>query len=1442
MSLIQDDILPLQDLHFNEKYALYHLQYNHYHYFVEDTLLKELKENPNIFYESESGDTLYKYRFEFEDISIKPPTIPNSDEYMFPEHARQKNLTYSSKLIATVKQIQDEINMNTGEIKSRIIGDIENEIPIAGIPIMVRSNYCTTNIRKDIKNTECDYDPGCYFIVKGNEKVVLGMERMIDNKVLCFVKKDATFENKIQYYTTINSKKRDYTEMIQTLNVKMKKDKSIIVETPHFNDVPLFVMLRALGMNTDQDIVDHITTDPLDSAMKNILRISLNQVFQDQLKPESEDNLKIKDQDNAIKFLTTKMKKYNKKYTDTDDEKREIQKLIFVRKILHNDVLPHQGTSLIEKAYFICLMTQKLLNTYLQRRPIDDRDSYVNKRVDMPGTLLGQLFRQLYKKMLVDIKKFFDKKYSGDDVNPINVINQIKPSTIEQGMINGLATGTWGLNKTRKGVSQALQRYSYLQTISYFRRIVTPSIDSTTQKVTSIRHVKGNQAFYLDSVETPEGGKVGLQKHLSLMTTITMPMASQEIIVNELLESKLININSIHPYELNNYVKVYVNGVWKGLIEDGIELALFLRDKRENNFIDRHVSIIYNIKNNELIIYTDGGRFIRPLLKVQYNKLLLSKQMIQEIDLTGDIPNKINRWNEFLMKYPHVIEYIDIEESETIMISMYLKELDKNRRKMNKIIKKPNSVGDPINRYNDTLYVNYSHSEFHPSMMLGSMSSCIPFANHNQAPRNIYNFSHAKQGKGLFATNERHRIDISYRLANPERPLVNTRCMRYVKAIDMPNGENIVVAIACYTGYNQEDSVVINQSAIDRGLFRSYVMKKYLDEIKKNPSTSQDDKFMKPDPNRVSGMKKVNYDKLNSKGDVDVDNYIESGDVIIGKVSPIQPGADSTKIYKDTSTIYKGVSGHVDKVYTGIYNNDGYEMYAMQVRSERIPRVGDKVACYSKDHEILTDKGWLSFDNLTYDHKVATLVDGETLEYNKPTEIMSYDYKGKMYHIKSNQIDLTVTPNHRMYVGNSHRSNFQILNAEDIYGKTKSYKKNVVYGLRNNDCEFILPGCDDLSNLNLDMNAWLEFFGIWIAEGCTIRDWGITFATHKQRVKDKLEEVCAMLGFEIRKHKDKTDDNIKNAWCFNDKRLVSYFKLLSVGAVNKSLPEWCFKLNMEQTRLLINGMMLGDGHTMKNGTRRYDTSSTKLANDFQRLCLHAGWSCNIMIKYKAGHESYCAPRDEIFKSTTDAYRMTIITSQNTPIVNKNIKSGDQHDSWIDYDNKVYCCTAPSGIIYVRNSESKIVSWSGNSRHGQKGTCGITLTTADMPFSESNIVPDLIINPNCIPSRMTIAQLLECVLGKSSALKGQLSDATPFNNNNIQEAMDVLKEYGFEEHGFEDLYCGMTGKKIKSQIFIGPTYYMRVKHLVEDKIHSRSKGPRLILTRQPPEGKSPEEAQ
>jgi len=1087
MEINQDDILPLQDLYFNEKYALYQMQYNHFNQCLEETIPRILKENPNKFYESIVGNKIYSYRFLFDDISIKPPVIPGKDEYMFPEDARKNNYTYSARIEASIKQIQEITDINTDEKTIRIIGEVEKEHPIASIPIMVKSSYCNINLRKDVKNTECEYDPGCYFIVKGNEKVIIGMERMCDNKMLVFSKKDNNFTSGLQTYATVNSKRRDYTEMVQTLNVKMKKDGSIFIETPHFNDIPLVVMLRALGIISDKDIVDYITNDANDIQMSNILRKSLSDNMMPGVK-ESGVELQIKEQEHGITALLSKIKRF-KKLTDSNEETKEIQKRMFIYKTLKEDVLPHLGDNLMNKAIYICQMVRSMLNVYLNRVKPDDRDSYVNKRIDMPGTLIAQLFRQFYKKMLNDIYKYFEKKYNGDDDNPISVINQIKPSTIEIGLINGLSTGVWGIQKARKGVSQALQRYSFLQTISYFRRIVTPSVDSSTQKVVSIRHARSNQYGFLDTVETPEGGKIGLQKHLSLLADVTLYSKSQEAIIEDLLENKIIDIKDIHPYEFNKNIKIFLNGNWLGFTDKPAEVVNFLRDKRAKNYINHHTSIIYNIYNKEIKVYSDGGRMIRPLLNVTDNKLNLTSDMIKEINLTGTIKNKISRWSQFLLKYPNIIEYVDVEESEYLMIAMKIKDLYIHNKRMNQIIKNPNPSGDKINRYNDSVYIKYTHCEFHPCMMLGTSSACIPFADHNQAPRNIYNFSQSKQGKGIYVTNERFRMDITYRLANPSYPLVQTRPMRYLKTLDMSNGENVIVAIACYSGYNQEDSLIFNQSGLDRGLFRSYVYKKYTDEIKKNPSTSQDDKFAKPDPSKVSGIRKANYEKLNNLGYVPQETKIENGDVIIGKISPIDPGTDNqAKIYKDNSQVYKAnVDAHIEKVYTGIYNNDGYEMYAVQVRSERIPNIGDKFA---------------------------------------------------------------------------------------------------------------------------------------------------------------------------------------------------------------------------------------------------------------------------------------------------------------------------------------------------------------SRHGQKGTCGIVLPAADMPFTKDGIQPDLIMNPNAVPSRMTVGQLLECVLGKVSALRGHFSEATPFNDYDIKEASDILKSYGFNEHGFEDLYCGMTGKKIRSQIFIGPTYYMRLKHLVQDKIHGRARGPRQVLTRQPPEGERP----
>lgn len=686
-----------------------------------------------------------------------------------------------------------------------------------------------------------------------------------------------------------------------------------------------------------------------------------------------------------------------------------------------------------------------------------------------------------------------------------------------------------------------------------------------------------------------------------------------------------------------------------------------------------------------------------------------------------------------------------------------------------------------------------------------------------------------RQAMGIYSSNYRDRLDISYILYHTQKPLVNTKIAKYVHTDILPCGENAVVMIGCYTGYNQDDSIVFNQTSIDRGLFRSTSLKKWSSKIEKNQSTSQDDIFMKPDISKLTGTRHAVYDKLNDKGYVPEETVVENGDVIIGKVTPIQPAPGSNKCFKDSSEIYKSQeTAIIDKVFTGIHDSEGYEMIKIRTRSERIPKTGDKFCCFDSQHDILTVDGWKKINEITTNDKVACLLNGNTLQYKNPTQIQSYDYNGQMYKIKSNQIDLVVTPNHRMYIGNRTGSNYKIMKAEDIYGKRLTYKKNVENYIPSNPInQFTINGIDDLPNLVLDIEPWLTFFGIWIAEGCTLRDWGVSFATHKQRVKVALEQVCLQMNFNIRKHKDKLNDDERNAWCINDKRLVAYIKPFSLGAVNKSLPNWVWNLNIEQCQTLIKGMLLGDGHTMKNGTCRYDTSSTQLADDFQRLCLHAGWSCNKIVKYEAGHESITS-YGEVIKSTKDAYRLTIITKQNNPLVNKNIKSDgtNRHDSWITFDsddlkdsikNKVYCCTVPDdGVIYVRRNG--YVVWCGNSRHGQKGTIGLTLHQSDMPFTKEGISPDLIINPNAIPSRMTIAQLIECLIGKVAAIKGLEADGTSFNQIDIETIKDELEKLGYERNCNEYCYNGMTGQRLKIPMFIGPTYYQRLKHLTSDKIH------------------------
>lgn len=723
----------------------------------------------------------------------------------------------------------------------------------------------------------------------------------------------------------------------------------------------------------------------------------------------------------------------------------------------------------------------------------------------------------------------------------------------------------------------------------------------------------------------------------------------------------------------------------------------------------------------------------------------------------------------------------------------------------------------------------------------------------------VHNSSMGKQSMGLYCSNFNKRFDtLAHVLHSPQRPLVSTKAMKYIKFNELPAGINVIVAIASYGGYNQEDSIIVNQSAIDRGLFRSSFFRTYVDQEKEIVRVGGlMEQFEMPSKNETKGIQHGNYGKLGSDGIVEPGSRLVENDVIIGKTTPIAASRQELNTLKkfkkrDVSTSMRpNEIGVVESVMLTT-NSDGNKYTKIKTRSVRVPEIGDKLACYSPDHDVLTDKGWVSVTELTTEHRVASLVNGDTLEYVYPTEVMSYDYNGKMYNLESNQVSLCVTPNHRLWTGDRNKK-YKINRADEIYGKNRKYQKNCdkfvpLEYVSKHGREVITETTFDIYNefnemeFSIPLDSWLSLFGIWLAEGCVYfnEEKGscyVNIATNKERVRNKLDGLnlgpdlyfgYKFIGNPNRGEVDNTVYRITN------KKLAKYFVSMEQGkAESKYLPEWVWSLNQEQCRTLFNGMMLGDGHTVDT-TERYDTSSVQLADDVQRLALHMGYSANIALKYEAGYQATIKKEGrngEVITSNFDAWRLGIVKSQNNPVVNKT----DQQDSWIDYNNKVYCCTVPSGIIYVRKNGKPV--WCGNSLHGQKGTIGMTYRQEDMPFTKDGVVPDIIINPHAIPSRMTIGHLIEAVLSKLCALEGRIGDATPFNGVTAEEIGAGLEKHGFSGDGTEVLYNGETGEPLPAKIFICPTYYQRLKHMVFDKIHARNSGPVTKLTRQPLEGRS-----
>ena len=1021
-------------------------------------------------FDPKSGKYALEIDITFENFQIYRPQIHENNgaiKLMFPQEARLRNFTYAAAM-TTDMNIKYTIRSGENLGLTRSINKVLPNIHIGKLPIMLKSNICVLNQYKHIEHTqtgECKYDAGGYFIINGSEKTVLGQERAAENRVYCFnVSKNNTKYTWMAEIKSVPDFKCISPKQINMMIVSKNNGfgHPIHIQIPRLKQpVPLFIVFRALGVISDKEICEKI-----------LLSLD-NRVLLEGLHASVIEANKYITKDDCIKYLMS-----NAMYTplNMDKETGAKKKYEFTLDILHNDLFPHCH-NLSQKIYFLGYMANKLLQVNAELISGDDRDSYLNKRIDLTGTSLNNLFRNYFNKLVKDMEKqiireintgsWRSKENYEEIINLTNIYKIIKNNTIENGFKRALATGDFGIKHStsnKVGVAQVLNRLTYISSLSHLRRISTP-IDKSG-KLIPPRKLHNTSWGFICPVETPEGQSIGVVKNLSNMCHVTIH--SNSLSLYEYVNPHIINISDLQTNNLHDKVKVFINGAWVGITNDANGLYTLLKEMKYKGIINIYTSIVFDYKMQEIRICNDSGRVTRPVMRVKNNQLLLTKQIIAKLQ-----KNEL-MWDDLFTscKIPEsILEYIDPEEQSFCMIAT-----------------EPKEIYEKNNDGTGRIY-HFTHCEIHPSVIFGVVASCIPFPDHNQSPRNTYQSAQQKQAMGIYATNYHSRLDkTAYVMTYPTRPLVDTRLMNMIKINEIPSGCNITVAIMTHTGYNQEDSVLINKGSIDRGLFQITIYHTEKDEDKQKINGDEEIRC-KPDKTKTKGMKMANYDKLTNKGIIPENSLIEDKDIIISKVTPIKENRnDPTKVIKfeDQSIRYKTVEEtYVDKNYID-RNGDGYSFAKVRLRALRKPVIGDK----------------------------------------------------------------------------------------------------------------------------------------------------------------------------------------------------------------------------------------------------------------------------------------------------------------------------------------FC-----------------------SRHGQKGTVGNIIPEADMPFTRDGSRPDIIINPHAIPSRMTIGQLKETLLGKVLVQLGLFGDGTSFGDLNVESISKQLLEMGYEAHGNELLHSGLTGQQIECSVFMGPVFYQRLKHMVNDKSHSRAIGPMVNLTRQPAEGRS-----
>ncbi|KAL2436963.1 DNA-directed RNA polymerase III subunit RPC2 [Exophiala dermatitidis] len=865
-----------------------------FNHFVEVELKKIIDAEPVI-----TSDIDPDFYIKYENIYVGKPR--RYDEHMgdlrdskdestvTPNECRLRDMTYAAPILVDIRYTKSKVAYR------------RKGMPIGRLPIMLRSSRCVLANKSEAEMCamdECPLDPGGYFIVNGTEKVILVQEQLSKNRII--VEADPKKELITASVTSSTHARKSKSYIV------LKKDMLYMRHNILNEDVPICVLLKAMGVTSDMDMMAIVAGT--DSTLQDDFAIN----FEETIK------LGIHTQQQALDYLGARIKITRKPTPFGQSRRNYVQEALEAVSNVFIAHVPIENLNFRPKAIYVAHMARRVLMAKQNPALVDDRDYVGNKRLELAGQLLSLLFEDLFKKYNYDIKMNMDKvlrKPNRTEMADPCTVMMGHANHITQGMNRAIATGNWNLKRfrmDRAGVTHLLSRLSFIASLGMMTRI--SSQFEKTRKVSGPRALQPSSFGMLCPADTPEGEACGLVKNLALMTHITTDDEEAPIkrLIFMLGAEDIVTVGGTELYAPGSYL-VLLNGTPVATTRQPSHFLTSFRRLRRSGRVSEFVSTFINHHHRTINVATDEGRICRPLIIVEDKKSKVTKRYLKSLR-QGSMD-----FDDFLAR--GLVEYLDVNEENDSNIALYESDIN----------------------------ASTTHLEIEPFTVLGAVAGLIPYPHHNQSPRNTYQCAMGKQAIGFIANNQFLRIDtLLYLMVYPQKPLCKTRTIELVKYDKLPAGQNATVAVMSYSGYDIEDALVLNKASVDRGFGRCQVLRKYPVSLKLYANGTKD---TVEGPTMENGVPVKAHALLDEDGIASVGAKVSQGEVYVNKYVP--ENANSSGL-SDTASNSLGTSlmpqaqkyrlpdpSYIDKVMVSEVES-GNQLIKIQTRQTRVPEVGDK--------------------------------------------------------------------------------------------------------------------------------------------------------------------------------------------------------------------------------------------------------------------------------------------------------------------------------------------------------------------------------------------------------------------------------------------------------------------------------------------------------------------